>query len=312
MLVPLLFAFQSLVAGEHCPAPVDVEARVRRILHLSPEQELSEGFAVERHESGLFVELRLADSTLIGQRTLPAEGNCDELAAAAAVVLSAWLSDVHPDFASALPTLAPTAAPAPGVDSGLPRPLPVALPVPRTQPAPDAPPAARARVELGLGLGTELQLSGSHFVVAGYAVAGYWPASQGLGASAFVGAAWARREQLGPGLVTWRRWPAGLGLSWRVATGRLAWDASAGPVVGWLHFAGSNFDHASAQDGLAWGGFFNLRAATQGRRAGIFGLAGAQFFPAVSGAHASTTGTEWFAPVPRFGLELALGAWLSP
>ena len=118
----MLFAFQSLVVGETCPAAVDVESRVRAILHLAPEQELSEHFAVERHEAGLYVELRLADATLVGQRTLPAEGNCDELAQAAAVVLSAWLSDVHPDFAGVLPPAAPQRAP----ESGLPPPMPAA------------------------------------------------------------------------------------------------------------------------------------------------------------------------------------------
>ena len=59
------------------------------ILHLRPEQALSEHFVVERHEAGLYVELRSADSTLIGERTLPAEGSCDELAQAAAVILNA-------------------------------------------------------------------------------------------------------------------------------------------------------------------------------------------------------------------------------
>ena len=309
LLVPVLFAFQSLVAGEHCPAPIDVEARVRSLLHLAPERELSEGFAVERHESGLFVELRLADSTLIGQRTLPVEGGCDDLAQAAAVVLSAWLSDVHPDFATALPAAA--LAPARSVNSGLPPPLPAAIPVvPQPRHVSRAPPTHRGRLELGLGLGTEL--SGDNFAAAGYAVAGYWPALQGWGASAFVDAAWPRQEPLGPGLVTWRRWPAGLGPSWRVVTGSLAWDVSAGPVVGWLHFAGSKFDHSSGQNGVAWGGFLNLRVANRRGQAGLFGLVSGQFFPANAAAHASGADTDWLAPVPHFSLGLALGAWLSP
>ncbi|MDF3069531.1 MAG: hypothetical protein K0R38_5132 [Polyangiaceae bacterium] len=73
---------------------------------------------MQRREAGLFVELRSADATSIGERLLPVEGSCDELAQAAAVVLSAWLSDVHPDFAPELPVPQPVAPPlasSPGV-----------------------------------------------------------------------------------------------------------------------------------------------------------------------------------------------------
>jgi len=307
LLAPALFAFQSLVVGETCPAPVDVEARVRSILHLAPERELSEGFAVERHESGLYVELRLADSTLIGQRTLPADGNCDELAQAAAVVLSAWLSDVHPDFATELPPVPPPPIPP---DSGLPRPLPAAPPAPpppAASPAPRAPPSRPW--QLGLGLGADISESGP--AAAGYLVGSYAPVTQGWGVTGFVGATSFREQQLGPGYVDWWRWPLGVGPSFRVTTGSVAWDASAGPVLGWLHFTGSNFDHTSGQDGLAWGGFLNLRASSRGR-AGMFGLVSAQLYPGDFAAQATGLDGPWLAPVPKLSVGLALGAWLAP
>jgi hypothetical protein len=314
LLVPVLFAFQSLVVGETCPAPVDVEARVLRILHLGPDRELSEGFAVERRESGLYVELRLADSTLIGQRTLPADGTCDELAQAAAVVLSAWLSDVHPDFATELPPAPPPKIPP---DSGLPPPLPAAPPSPQPLAASPPPRAPTPRPwEAGLALGADI--SGGTFAAAGYLLASYAPAPQGLGLSVFAGASWFREEPLGPdpGSVDWWRWPLGIGPSWRAVSGRVAWDASAGPALGWLHFVGSNFDHTSGQDGLELGGFLSLRASSRGRRAGVFGLANAQLYPGDFAAQANgpANGLEgpWLAPVPKFSLGLALGAWLSP
>jgi hypothetical protein len=310
LLVPVLFAFQSLVAGEKCPAPVDVEARVRSILHLAPEQELSEGFAVERHESGLYVELRLADSTLIGQRTLPADGTCDELAQAAAVVLSAWLSDVHPDFAAELP---PAAPPAISPDSGLPRPLPAAPPSRQPQAAPPPPRAPTPRPwEVGAALGVDISASGA-FAAAGYLLGSYRPAVHGLGVSAFVGASSFREETLGPGLVNWWRWPLGIGPSLRVVTGPVAWDASAGPALGWLHFSASNFDRTSAEDGFELGAFLSLRASSRGRRAGLFGMVNGHLYPGDYAAQAnSVDGRQWLAPVPQFSLGLALGAWLSP
>ena len=310
LLVPVLFAFKSLVVGETCPAPVDVEARVLQILHLAPERQLSEGFAVERRESGLYVELRLADSTLIGQRTLPSEGSCDELAQAAAVVLSAWLSDVHPDFATQLPA-APPPAPTIPADSGLPPPLPAALPAPRPRAASSILRGRAARPwYAGLALGVDV--AGGTFAASGYLVGGYAPAPQGLGVAAFVGASWSREEPLGPGSVDWWRWPLGIGPSLRVVAGNATWDASAGPALGWLHFAGSEFDRTSGQNGLALGGFLNLRVSSRGHRGGVFGLANAQLYPGDFAAQASGLGGPWLAPVPRFNLGLALGAWLAP
>jgi hypothetical protein len=159
-----------------------------------------------------------------------------------------------------------------------------------------------------LALGADL--SGETFAPAGYVVGSYRPAAEGLGLSAFMGASWFREEPLGPGSVDWWRWPLGIGPSWRVVTGSVAWDASAGPALGWLHFSASNFDRTSSQEGFEPGGFLSLRVSSRGRRAGVFGLANAQVYPGDFGAWAK--GVDGFAPVPKFSLGLAFGAWLSP
>jgi hypothetical protein len=311
LLVPVLFAFQSLVAGENCPATIDVEARVRTILHLTPEQVLSEGFIVERHEAGLYVELRSADSTLIGQRTLPAEGNCDELAQAAAVVLSAWLSDVHPDFAGALP--APAAPPA--AESAPPPALP---PPPPTPPAPQpqavsanpqAPPPPPRRWEVSFGLGGDVS-GGASF--AGMLGVTYAPPWQGFGLSATAIFSLPHEEQLGPGLVEWRRWPLGVGPGLRLGNRNLGWEFGVGPTLAWLHLTGANFDRPSSKDDVAVGGFLNARLSTRARLGGLFGLAAAQFYPGENVAHASQADVEWSAPLPGFAVNLLVGGWLAP
>ncbi len=308
MVAPLVFAFTSLVAGETCPAPVDVEARVRAILHLSAAQQLSEGFVVERHEAGLYVELRSADSTLIGQRTLPAEGSCDELAQAAAVVLSAWLSDAHPDFAGALPPGPPT-EPEPATT-----PEPVVAPKPAPAPAaPPAPPprATRSRrVKVGIGLGADL--SDESFVPSALVTLGLVPVASGFGIGGFLGVTLSRQLPLGPGQVAWRRWPLGIGPSFRVLTPNIGLELSAGPALAWLHLEGSNFARTSVQDGVEPGGFLQLRAENAGSRWGVFGAANAQYYPLDYGAYASSRDGPWLAPVPRFSLGLAVGAWLMP
>jgi hypothetical protein len=98
----------------------------------------------------------------------------------------------------------------------------------------------------------------------------------------------------------------------RVTTGSTTWNASAGPALGWLHFAGSNFDLTSGQDALALGGFVEVRVSSQGRRAGVFGLANAQLYPGDFAARATGDDGPWLARVPKFSLGLALGVWLSP
>jgi hypothetical protein len=309
LLVPLWFAFQSLVQGETCPAPVDVEARVRVILHLAPEQELSEGFIVERHEAGLYVELRSADGALIGQRTLPSAGSCDELAQAAAVVLSTWLSDVHPDFAGALPERAPEPEPEPEPEPApAPPPKPKPKPEPEQRAAPPPSPPTPRTWDLALGVGSDL--SGGHFTLALPLTVGYVAVVDGFGVSAMTIATPSRQEPLGPGQVNWRRWPFGVGPSLRVGSPGLAWDLSLGGALGWLHLAGTNFDHTSQKNGVVWGGYLNFRVSSRGPHWGIFALADAQFYPGE--ARVSVTGIRESWPVPPLSLALAVGVDFSP
>jgi hypothetical protein len=307
LLVPIWLTLQTLAAGENCPALVDVEARVRVILHLAPEQKLSEGFVVERHEAGLYVELRGADSTLIGERTLPEQGSCDELAQAAAVILSAWLSDVHPDFAGALPD---RAEPEPQPEPSAAAPPPKPKPAPPRRPPP--PPPATSRTlrgwDLGLGLGSDL--TGGRFTVALPLTVGYGSVTSGFGVSAMTIVTPSRQSPLPPGQVSWRRWPLGVGPNLRVGGLRLAWDFNPGVAVGWLHVAGSNFDHNSPKDGLDFGGYFNVRVSSRGRHWGIFGLADAQFYP--GGANVYVTGITPTWTVPGLSLALAVGIDFSP
>jgi hypothetical protein len=304
LLVPVWLAFQALAVGETCPSSLDVEARVRTILHLRAEQELSESFLVERHEAGLYVELRAADATSIGQRTLPADGSCDELAQAAAVVLSSWLTDVHPDFAGALP---PPPAPQPEPE---PEPEPAPTPAPRikTPPPPAPAPIITPRSwDFAFGIGGDY--SGAQAALAGFVGAGYLARERGVGVSAMVMPMLSRQHSLGPGTVDWRRWPLGVGPALRLGVAGAAVDASAGPALAWLHFAGDHFDANDVRDGVAWGGFLNLRVSSRADRWGVFGLLDAQVYPAVTVA-ARDVQQEW--SLPPLSLALVVGARFSP
>lgn len=304
MLIPFALALTSLVEGETCPEPPDVERRVRAILHLAEEQVLSEGFIVERREAGLFVELRSAESASIGERLLPSDGTCEELAQAAAVVLSAWLSDVHPDFAPELPA-EPIALPPPVVASPL-----VAPPERPAENRASQPTAARQgatsrrRVELDLGIGVGVSdgaLAGVGSLSGAYTPKGGW----GVRATVLVDTT--RRAALGSGFVNWRRWPLALGPTWRSGGDALALDVSLAPALSWLRVAGSEFEPDKTQSGLTWAGIFDARLASR-RRVGWFVAAHGQVYFAESSVYAGDAEDA----LPPFVFSVLVGARLAP
>lgn len=309
MLLPLLIAFQSLAEGENCPAALDVEARVRTILHLAPERQLSESFLVERREAGLYVVLRGADSAVIGERTLPAQGSCDELAQAAAVVLSTWLTDVHPDFAGELPPR--PIDPEPPVLAPAPPPVPVPEPIAQPAAKPPAPPPVAAptrgqeRFDASLGIGT--QFSGGELgPLAGLLGVRYGAPVQGFGVTAFGVLTTTRSDPLGEGEVEWRRWPFGLGAEVRFSSPRVSLDISAGPILGWLRLEGHAFDVTSAQSGIDWGGFLNMRASARSRPLAPFIWGSMQIYPSQSSAYVANQEGELSLPTVSFALCVGL------
>lgn len=310
MLVPALIALQSLAAGETCPAPIDVQARVRDILHLAPEQQLSESFLVERREVGLYVVLKADDASVIGERTLPLEGSCDELAQAAAVVLSAWLTNVHPDFAGALPAR-PEPEPKPKHDASEPaakpppQPRQAAASAPTRRPAEPSRPAPPNPRRFDWALGAGGDLTGGALAPAALASFGHGPESFGLGLTVQVMLSTSRDEPLGPGRVRWRRWPLGVGLSLRASSPGLRWDFSAGPVVAWLKLAGENFVDDDTTNADVWGGFLGVRASGRDRFA-PFAQANLQYFPGDSLAYVGGSEAQWL--IPPVTLFVTLGA----
>jgi len=309
LFVPLALALTSLSEAETCPAPAEVRERVLAILRLSAEPEPSESFLVERHEAGLFVELRGADATLIGQRILPNEGSCAELAQAAAVVLGAWLSDVHPDFAGDLPSPLPEAEPA-AEPVREPPPAPVEPPR-RAPPKPKPPPTTARRsagvrrqweISAGLGAGH----AGSKLAWAGIVRTALLP-EQGMGAALTLLVDTERREQLGEGFVSWRRWPLGLGPTLRLRGAALVADLSLAPALVWVRASGANFQPNLSQTGFTWAGMLDVRLASRSKVA-AFAALNAQTYLARSRAF---VGAHEY-PLPPLVFSILLGARLAP
>ncbi len=289
---------------------------MRSILHLAPEQTLVETFVVERRASSLYVELRGEGSVIIGQRELPDEGSCDELAQAAAVVLGAWLTDVHPDFAGALPEPAappPPPPPPPPPEEPAPASEPAAEPPPSVPPAPirreaEVPrPRAPGRPRaLQLGAAAALDFTANELAPGAGLNLDYGFSERGFGLAAFGIVTKKRTESLGPGVVSWRRWPVGAGPRYRIRAAYLQLDISAGPVAGWLYLEGKGFDDNAQDAGLSWGGFGSVRLAFPKDLSPVLTL-NAQIYPGKSTAYVTGVSPEQEWPLPTLSLSLLAG-----
>lgn len=253
-----------------CPDAAVVEAKLRETLGLGAEVPLEEGISIGREGEQLRVTARGKDERLLGERLLPAQGSCDELASAVAVVLATWISDEHPEYVAALP-----AAAAPSVASeAKPPEAPPPPPAPERPPAAAAPPAdTRApppppraaasppprRFSLGAGIGAQASSGGA--VPLGSVGARWMPQRWGLGAAAAAVVVGARTVELSTGSVRYFRWPLLLGPALRVPAGSAALDFHAGASVAWLRIEGVDFDGTNQNDAFAAGGFVSARAS---------------------------------------------------
>ncbi|HVY28892.1 MAG TPA: hypothetical protein VHB79_20185 [Polyangiaceae bacterium] len=311
---------QSLVvAGSaECPAPSAVDARTREILGLSVNQVVAERATVSHEDAALRVTLRAADAHVLGERLLPAEGSCDEQAAAVAVLLAAWLSDVHPEYVGTLPEAPPTpvsAAPAteraPQSAAATPAVVaPPAVPSSRDSAAakvasPPERPTQRRNLELGVAAGGVL--SSASPAPFGSLGVRYLPESTGWGAALSGTFSTPRRTELSPGSVSYFRWPLVVGPALRASLGSTRLDMTAGPAGAWFHLSGVNFQDSRTYDVVVWGGALAARwALPQGRIAPFLEVSGMAFAGARAIVHVGTE--ERAVELPNLELYASLGA----
>lgn len=289
-----------------CPPADAVHARVRTILGLDSVVALAESAEVGRDGTSLRVTLRAADGRTLGDRLVPAEGTCDELAGVAAVILASWLSDVHPEFVSTLPE--PLQAPE---REGLPT---ASAPSPPQDQAPSRSDHSdhRARAQRHFSFGVAVGSSFSSASPAPLAALGvHWlPNKSGLGWSLAATATGAHDRTLGEGNVRYWRWPLSTGPVLRLALSPLNLDLGAGAALTWLHVRGESFALPETHNSLLGGVYTSLRVSNFTR----FG----PFAPFVE-----VTGIGWpsvrpyLSPtdravtLPHFELFLSLGGALA-
>jgi hypothetical protein len=234
------------VAGDAaCPTAKDVSARVGQLLPVVETAGVDLARVVDAGDV-VRVSLRRPDGSLIGTRELSRRSSCADLAAAAAVVLASWESDVHPEFRASLPAPRPTPAPAE---------VAVVSAAPKQQ-------AVKPAFEVGAALTGSVAPSGAGAGVAAGAlvVAGAAPAGGHVGARLALGAGTKRELPLGTGRVRWRHLVAALGpdARFRISSTRFAVGLHAEALLAWLSATGdglTNDRSASSFDPGVGAGF---------------------------------------------------------
>ncbi len=254
----------DIVSDASCPAPAAVAALLREILGLSSTEHVDEVAHLVHEDGLLLVSLRAADSRVLGERRLPGDGSCEELARAAAVVLASWLTDAHPELVPPLPMPAisepaPNLGPLASTVASTPPPAPEGRVISRGDIVPRGGLRLRAAGVLGLGfVPTPLALVGG----VGLALI---PAGSGLGGTLRGSVSTWRSIDVDGGRAVYRRWPLGAGAVLRFAGANVSTELEGGAAVGWLALAGRSFGVNRDVSDATFGPFATLRTLGPGR-----------------------------------------------
>jgi hypothetical protein len=280
-----------------CPSAEDVASRVAALLPARATDEAPDVARLTDRGDAWLVTLARPDGTPIGERTLERDFPCADLAAAAAVIIVAWESDVHSEFPPASPPPPPPpAAPPPVIAPTIARRAPAAAP-------------ARASVEVGAALRGSLAPAEGLAAPAfgGLVVASWHRAARRLGGHVAIGTDAERELPLGAGRVSWRRISVAAGPELRLIPGTTRWafDLHADALGAWVSATGAGFANDQTADDLDAG--LGGGARVQWRGDGVIPwleLAGVGWFRAPT-AYA-TPGTASVA-LPRGEISLAVG-----
>lgn len=220
-----------------CPTPAEVAPRLAGLLRPDAAAGPPDLARLSDRAGALFIQLQRPDGSPIGERALERGYPCADLAAAAAVILATWESDVHPTFR---PTLAAPAA-------ELRQPAPVT--------APEAPTAMAFDVG-GAIAGSLAPAAGSGGGAWGALLVGTLSGDR-LGGRLAVQAVTERTLDLQAGTVHWRRMMLALGPQLRFKRpGRGPFvDLHVEAAGAWVSASGSGFatNHSDSSADLGLG-----------------------------------------------------------
>ncbi len=254
LLPGLLSAAIQLLGTVACPASSEVAAALARLEPAEAAAADSDDAAItaELRDVGdvLLIVLRSRDGKLTAERELPRADSCADLAAAAAVVIEAWKSEMHADVAVEIPTPRP--------------PAPEAAPVPAATAIASEPtaivPGAPSRWDVGIGGAASLQGDFAPAVL----IDGHrgWAGSNLAARLALAGTAvHARSLGAAPGEARWSRAALGLGIRDRLWNRGVVIDAHADAQVALIHLDGAGFTNNYTRNGFDLGVGGGLRLA---------------------------------------------------
>jgi hypothetical protein len=279
-------------APGNCPAAAEVEMRLRALL---PAGDPSLVARIDEKADAVHVTLTRPGLGMVAERRLARVASCAAMAAAVALTIAAWQSEVRPEF-----RLAVELAAAPVSISRADEPPLIAARAP--------PPVAHRPAAFDLGVAAVLGRSQS-WAPGLLARASFTPRGSGFGAGAVLGAEAIRTEVVGSGRVLWRRWEAVLGIHrrwrrpWAVSDLHLELGAAL------LDLEGAGFDRnfhrfgASPEGAASWR--VCLPLAGTGGRVAPWVEARAVVWPRREAAAASPSMARWV--LPRFAGMVAVG-----
>jgi hypothetical protein len=287
-------------AAGSCPAAADVEARVRPLLPAGDPAVAPAVARVEQQPDGVRLTLSRPGLGTVAERRLPRVASCAAMAAAVALAIAAWQSEVRPEFPVAVPLVAAPIAISGNNQRSRIEPPRVAARAP--PPLPTGPAA--------LDLGAAAVIGRSQSWAPGVLVrASFTPRGRGFGASAVLAVEAIRTDPVGAGQVLWRRWEAAIGLQRRWRGTRAVGDAHLELGAALLDLEGAGFDrnfrHLGVSPEAAAGGRVAFPLAGGGWTLAPFLEARAVVWPRRETATASPSSARW--RVPRFAGMLAAG-----
>jgi hypothetical protein len=297
----------DVVSDSSCPAPPAVGALLREILGLSSGQHVDEVAHVIHEEGLLLVSLRAKDSRVLGERRLPADGSCEELARAAAVVLASWLTDAHPEFLPLLPAAPPLDAPpsvTPPVSTAPPRPSPIG----RVSSSGSVVPRAGFRWRFGAGLG--LGFAPTPLALVGSVSVAVVPHGSGIGALLRGGLSTVRSLEVDGGRALYRRWPFEGGALLRFAGASVAGELEGGAALGWLALAGRSFGTNHDASDATFGPFMTARAIAAASAIQPFAELSGVYWARVTRVYGDPARPS--VPLPSLELSLSVGLAVTP
>lgn len=311
----------EVAADTQCPRGDVLGRELGEILGLSATEHLSEVARLAYADGGLVVTLRDTEGRVLGARTLPLEGDCDELARAAAVVLATWLSDVHPEFvprlaqrANATPS-APTVANAAGTTDGATRTSAAngsnaGKAVARvTRPSGSMRSSGSVHLErewrLRAGAAVGAAVLSAPVAFAGTLSVAFVPNHGGIGATLRASAVTPRERDVPGGKVRYFRWPLAAGATLRFKAPSVALELDGGGALGWLHVAGRSFSPDHSADDATFGTFAAARALGTGGPIQPFAELAALFW--LRSARVYADATQPSVALPRGELTLSAG-----